>query len=130
MDSISLIIPGNPAPKKNNMHIIRTRKGRPFIVPSKRFETFQKQVAPFIPDEARVKISEPCNIECRYFRGDRRRVDLVNLLQATDDILTHYGVLADDNFKIVAAHDGSRVLYDKENPRTEIIITPLDNDPN
>ena len=53
---------------------------------------------------------------------------LVNLLEATCDILVTAGVLADDNSKIVAAHDGSRVLYDKESPRVEITIERMDVD--
>ena len=51
-----------------------------------------------------------------------RRVDLSNLLEATCDILTHYGVLQDDNSRIVESHDGSRVLLDREHPRAEIYI--------
>ena len=51
-----------------------------------------------------------------------RRVDLSNLLESTCDILTHYGVLQDDNSRIVASHDGSRVLLDRKNPRAEIYI--------
>ena len=54
------------------------------------------------------------------------RVDQVNLLEATLDILVEYGVLADDNSNIVVSHDGSCVLYDKNNPRTEITITDVD----
>ena len=41
------------------------------------------------------------------------------------DILVDAGILEDDNSNIVAGHDGSRVLYDKENPRTEILITRI-----
>ena len=60
---------------------------------------------------------------------DRRRVDLVNLLEATCDILVKAGVLDDDRATIVAGHDGSRVKYSKECPRTEIEITEVnDND--
>ena len=55
----------------------------------------------------------------------RRRVDLLNLLEATLDILVDARILEDDNSNIVGGHDGSRVLYDKENPRTEIFIYPL-----
>lgn len=55
----------------------------------------------------------------------RRRVDLSNLLNSTLDILVHYGVLLDDNRNIVYSVDGSRVLYDKASPRTEIEITPI-----
>ena len=54
-----------------------------------------------------------------------RRVDLVNLLEATDDILVSCGVLKDDNAKIIVSHDGSRVYYDKEAPRAEIFINPI-----
>ena len=57
----------------------------------------------------------------------RRKVDLTNLLSATCDILVKYSVIVDDNRDIVAAHDGSKVLYCKESPRTEIEITRLDN---
>lgn len=38
------------------------------------------------------------------------------------DILVDAGILADDNARIVTGHDGSRVLYDKGNPRVEIVI--------
>jgi Holliday junction resolvase RusA-like endonuclease len=58
----------------------------------------------------------------------RRRVDLTNLLEAAHDTLVAAKILADDNNTIIASVDGSRVLYDKENPRTEIIIQEL-NEP-
>lgn len=57
----------------------------------------------------------------------RRRVDLVNLQEALCDILVKYGVLKDDNRNIVATMDGSMVLYDKENPRTEVEIKKIEN---
>jgi Holliday junction resolvase RusA-like endonuclease len=56
----------------------------------------------------------------------KRRCDVVNMLEATLDILVKYGVLADDNSNIVVSMDGSRVLYDKENSRTEVEITPIE----
>lgn len=52
----------------------------------------------------------------------KRRVDLTNLLEAIDDILVLNGVLSDDNSQIIVSHDGSRVYYDKQNPRTEVEI--------
>lgn len=62
------------------------------------------------------------NVKCVYFMQTRRRVDLVNLLEATCDILVHYGVVEDDNSNIIVIHDGSRVLHDKKCPRVEIEI--------
>ena len=37
-------------------------------------------------------------------------------------------VLEDDNSKIVAAHDGSRVEIDRRNPRVEIKIEEMEED--
>ena len=65
------------------------------------------------------------SVQCLYYMPDRRRVDLTNLLEATDDILVRAGVLADDCAAIVASHDGSRVLMDKARPRVEIRIERL-----
>ena len=36
--------------------------------------------------------------------------------------------LADDNYKIVKSHDGSRVLYDKDRPRVEIEIERIEEE--
>lgn len=67
-------------------------------------------------------IDVPVNIKVIYYRKYRYRVDLVNLLEATCDILVDAGILADDCASIVYSHDGSRVFYDKNNPRAEITI--------
>ena len=52
-----------------------------------------------------------------------RTIDLTNLNEALHDILVVNGLLVDDNAKIVVSTDGSRVFYDKNNPRTEVYIT-------
>lgn len=80
-----------------------------------------------IPNTARLGIDYPVNIKMLFYMETRRRVDLSNLLEAADDVLVDAGVIADDNSGIVAAHDGSRVLYDKEHPRTEVTITRLED---
>ena len=50
----------------------------------------------------------------------------MNLENAILDILTSFGILADDNRDVVYSMDGSKVLYDKDKPRTEITITTVD----
>lgn len=81
----------------------------------------------YIPSKG-AKIHDPVNVKGVYYMPTRHRVDLCNLLEATCDILTHYGVLEDDHSRIVASHDGSRVRYDKDNPRVEITITESDSE--
>ena len=67
-------------------------------------------------------ISRPVHVCYKFYMQTRRRVDKLNLQAAADDLLVKAGVLRDDNSRIVCSHDGTRVLYDKENPRTEIYI--------
>ena len=67
----------------------------------------------------------PVNVKCLFYMATRRRVDSLNLLATIDDLLVDCGILADDNSRIVVAHDGSRVLYDPSRPRVEITITKI-----
>ena len=124
MKPVVITIPGRPITKKNSGRIIRV-KGRPILVPSKQFLAYQDAAGPYI--RVRQRIAEPVNVRCVYYMPTRGIVDLVGLLQATDDILVHYGVLSDDNSRVVAGYDGSRVRYDKQSPRAEITIAPLED---
>ena len=67
-------------------------------------------------------IHRPVRICYKCYMKTRRKVDGLNLCAAADDLLVAAGILHDDNSQIVCNHDGSRVLYVKENPRTEIYI--------
>ena len=119
-----IVIPVAPRTKKNSQQIVMV-KGRPMIIPSKAYRQYEKDCGFFL---ANVEpFLDPCNMKCLYYMPTRRRVDLVNLLEATCDILVHYGILIDDNSNYVVGHDGSRVFYDKENPRTEIYLTEVEN---
>lgn len=118
---LKLVICGRPITKKNSSRIV-TCGGYPRLLPSKAYVHYQKDSLRQITGRDRVKIDQPINLKVLYYMPTRHRVDLVNLLEATCDILVDAGVLADDNSKIVVSHDGSRVLYDKENPRAEIFI--------
>lgn len=123
---IKLSIPGAPITKKNSQRIVRFGNGRCSIRPSKAFEEYQKSASVFIPGKLRNGLNGRYNVKCVYYMPTRRKVDLVNLLEATCDILVHYRVFEDDNSKIVVSHDGSKVEYDKKNPRTEIEIEEID----
>lgn len=116
---VNITIPLPPVTKKNHGRIVQ-RGGRPMLLPSEQFERYQDAAGWYLKP---LGISEPVNVQCRFYMPTRRIVDLVGLLQAIDDVLVHYGVIQDDNSRVVASHDGSRVLYDKANPRTEIEIT-------
>ena len=105
------------------MRLVTNRKtGRTYPIPSKAFEDYQKL---FLSQVRRPKtaIDQPVNVQAVYYMPTRHRVDITNLLSATHDLLVDAGILEDDNSKIVVGVDGSRVLYDKFNPRVEIVIS-------
>lgn len=121
---MNITIPLNPIPKKNNARFV-TRGNFKRLLPSKRYEEYEKECKRFLPT-LQEPINAPINLKCVYYRVDRRKVDLVNLLEATCDILVKHKIIQDDNYTIVVSHDGSRVYYDKQNPRTIIEIERLD----
>lgn len=121
-----------PVTKKNHSQIVynKTNK-RYFLIPSASYKDYEKTALETLrlqalEQELATPIEEPCEVRCIFYMPTRRRVDLTNLLGAIDDVLVKCGVLADDNCKVLVSHDGSRVKYDKEKPRTEITITEVE----
>lgn len=119
---IKFVIKLPPRTKKNHSQIIYCN-GKPKVIPSRQFSAYQNAAGWFLRP---LGINTRVNIKALFYMDTRRVVDLVGLLQALDDILEHYGVIENDKSQIVAGHDGSRVLYDKENPRTEVYITDME----
>ena len=111
--------------KKNSMRLVKLG-GRIVPIPSKQYKEFEESCAWYLQPFTNMEIDYPVNVCCLFYMKTRRKVDLTNLLEAADDVLVKYHVLADDNMTIVAGHDGSRVLYDKEDPRIEITITKME----
>lgn len=116
-----------PVTKKNSQQIVYNKKtGRYFVVPSAAYKNYEKLAKQQLTKQAGLAIDYPVEITCKFYMATRRRVDLTNLLEAADDVLVAAGIIADDNHTIIVSHDGSRVLYDRDNPRTEIQISPCE----
>ena len=117
---IKIIIPMHTIPKKNSQQIlINKRTGRPFISQSKRYLEFEKNCEMFLYQH-QYQLEQPINLKCTFYVPDRRKRDLASLLESIQDILVKYGVIADDNYEIVASVDGSQIIYEKN--RSETII--------
>ena len=125
---IEITVPLAPITKKNSMRIMHSSKtGKPFIMPSQQSMDYEaealwhcKRVGVWRP------IEEPVEVKCLFYMPTRRKVDLTNLLESIDDVLVRAGVLKDDHSGIIVSHDGSRVLYDKDNPRTVLFIREME----
>lgn len=126
---VKYTIPLPPITKKNHMRIVYNHKtGKPFIRQSAAYEAYEESVVYFLHPRPKKPIDSAVEVKCLFYMPTHRKVDLTNLLSAIDDILVFGGILADDNSKIIVSHDGSRVLYDKENPRTEVYITEVQDE--
>ena len=129
-------IDGVPRSKKNSQKIILV-KGHPMILPSDAYKAYEAQAGRFLCNRPDKPIDVPVHISCIYLMPlnkdgstPRRKVDLVNLLEATCDILVKYKIIADDNCQIVKSVDGSRVYYVAVEPRTYITITEIRDESN
>lgn len=127
-------IPLNPVTKKNSSRIINfgriicpfcKRKEHSKVIPSKQYVDYCEKCEPYLIKYKNLHINYAVNVKLLYYMKTKRKVDLPNLQNGTLDMLVDYGVLADDNRNIVYSTDGSRVLWDKENPRTEVTIEPI-----
>lgn len=119
---MEIVIYGQPRTKKNSSRIA-FRGNKRVLLPSKAFQAYEKVA---LMQLARVQaVHGPVSVRCRYFLQNRKSwPDLVGLLQATSDILQAAGVI--DNDKYIVNYDGSEIAgLDRDNPRAEITITPI-----
>ena len=125
MIEIFFEIPGAPITKKNsNKILLNPKTGKRFVATSDQYRRYEKSAEGHCP---KVLVSVPVNCRYIYYMPTHRRVDLSNLISATNDVLVKHGTLMDDNRDVVVSHDGSCVLYDRERPRVEITITQKEN---
>lgn len=119
-----LAIPGHPVTKKNHGRIVR-HKNRIKFLPSKQYASYSEIAIEYLEIAyGRPVIKDELNLSAKYYLRDRRgQPDLINLLQATQDILEAGGIVENDRqFKGL---NGSEIVgYDKDNPRVEIFLSP------
>lgn len=126
---IKLVISGRPITKKNHQRILMNfRTKQRFIGQSAAYEVYEKGALYELKEQYSGRpLDIPVNVKALYYMPTKGRCDIGNLIAATHDILTAAKVLTDDNSKIIVSVDGSRVLYDKNNPRVEIYIEAIND---
>lgn len=127
MNPLTFTLYGKPRTKKNSQRPItaESKKGKKYtmILPSAAYEDYEADCLRQITGNYRRHIDTPVNVKAVYYVQTRQPIDLTNLNEAIHDILVKARVLMDDNRNIIASTDGSRVFWDKTNPRVEITIT-------
>ncbi|PKP62246.1 hypothetical protein CVT91_00060 [Candidatus Atribacteria bacterium HGW-Atribacteria-1] len=122
-----LILKGRPITKKNSQIPIKTKSGKYFIIQSKAYREYEKNCLLQIQSQWIMKqpLTGRLHLCAWYYMPDKRTPDLLNLLQATADIVEKAKVIHND--KDIVSFDYSRIInIDKKNPRVEIKITELE----
>ena len=127
-NGIRFTIPLNPVSKKNSSRVVPCGRYHK-VLPSAAYEKYEERAGSHIPYKG-LMIDRPCAVQCLFYTKidyskAKTHIDLTNLLEAVDDVLVHYHLLADDNCRVIVSHDGSRVLHDGAHPRTEVTIRSL-----
>lgn len=123
--TLQFTIPLQPITKKNNGRIIKNKEtGKCGFIPSEQYKRYEKDCKYFIPAHY---IKDPINVKAIFYMKTKGLVDLTNLNESLHDIMQEYNCIVDDDCKIIVSTDGSRVMYDKENPRTEVTIERIDD---
>ena len=124
------VIPLDPRAKKNSHRIAGSGPRCPmcgkfqkqFIRNGSTATDYAFRAAKYLHPKPKMPIGGEVHLVYRVYTATWHKKDDLNLYEALDDILVKEKILQDDNRKIIRSRDGSRVLYDKENPRAEIYI--------
>ena len=112
-----------PITKKNSQQILTNhRTGKPFIAPSRQYKKYERAAMWYLTPKPKTPLSGRYRVATVFYMPTRRKVDLTNLMEAAHDTLVAARILADDNNTIIASVDGSRVMYDKENPAPKFLL--------
>ena len=120
MTNITLI--GRPITKKNHQQMVVAGNGRKFLIQSKAYRQYEKDCLKQLMYLYKGKtITGQLSMKALYYMPTKARPDLLNLLQATADIIEKAKVISND--KNIYSFNGSRIMgVDKLNPRVEILL--------
>jgi Holliday junction resolvase RusA-like endonuclease len=136
---LKLTLYGQPYIKKNNQRTIwhKTLK-RTIVVYPAAYTAWRKdalmQLGLCRNGYWQKKIDKPIDfpiiMKAHFYNKTKHRRDLSAMYEGIQDILVEAGILEDDNCNIIIGHDGSRMFYDKENPRIELwLLKPTEEEP-
>ena len=116
---------GEVASKKNSKVLARV-KGRPMLLPSRKYQEWEKRARLAIMAEGRP--TEPLKAARLFmviYHGDLIKRDSNNATQGVQDVLVDMGVLEDDNWMVIGTPDVTHMV-DVTDPRLEVTVEPVE----
>lgn len=123
--SFHYVFRGEVASKKNSKVLARV-KGRPMLLPSRKFQEWEKRARLAIMAEGRPP--EPfkaARLSMVIYHGDLIKRDSNNATQGVQDVLVDMGVIQDDNWMVIGTPEVSHMV-DVEDPRLEVTVEESD----
>lgn len=122
--NIRLFIEAAPRTKKTSNRVQRFGKFNK-VVPSEAWIEFRDRAVPQLRRQfhGAREIDRPVQVNAQVYR-DAKRGDLVGYLTSIADVLEEAGIVSND--VVIESWDGSRMRVDRQRPRVEILISPLD----
>lgn len=112
---------GEVASKKNSKVLARV-KGRPFLLPSKKYQAWEKAARLVIMASGRPPVPlKAASLSMVIYHGDLIKRDSNNATQGVQDVLVDMGVIQDDNWMVIGTPEVSH-LVDVEDPRLEVTV--------
>lgn len=115
------VLRGEVASKKNSKVLARV-KGRPMLLPSRKYQEWEKRARLAIMAEGRPP--EPfkaAHLSMVIYHGDLIKRDSNNATQGVQDVLVDMGVIQDDNWMVIGTPEVSHMV-DVEDPRLEVLV--------
>lgn len=116
---------GEVASKKNSKVLARV-KGRPMLLPSRKYQEWEKRARLAIMAEGRPTVPlKAARLFMVIFHGDMLKRDSNNATQGVQDVLVDMGVIQDDNWMVIGTPEVVHMV-DVEDPRLEVTVEELD----
>ena len=128
---MKITIYGPPITAKNSINLVDIgkqcpccrRKAKSIPLPSTAFKRYEKAVKEQLRGIPYTMLLGPVHVKAEYYMATARMPDLVNLMEATHDILEHCGIIEND--RQIKSVDGSRIMGKDPEPRVEITIEEM-----
>jgi Holliday junction resolvase RusA-like endonuclease len=112
---------GEVASKKNSKVLARV-KGRPMLLPSRKYQEWEKMARLAIIAEGRpAEPMKAARLSMVIYHGDMIKRDSNNATQGVQDVLVDMGVIQDDNWMVIGTPEVSHMV-DVQDPRLEVTV--------
>lgn len=124
---VNITILGNPISQKNSKQIVTNKyTGRTMLISNQKVRDW-KQTTALQLNRYKVKFDKRVQIDFMFYVKDNRRRDLENMISGCQDSLVDAGILKDDSWQWLRINSADAKI-DRENPRSEMIITEIEKD--